>query len=272
MNDSTFIFVSGGKKSRFFKSTDKGKSWKITSLPYLTSETSGAFSICMISEKIGVIVGGDYSNPDLCLNTCFYTDDGGEYTGSVEYTGGGMDSDQKKNMGLILKALESAGVTDPKSQIGILSVIKKESNFKLGDEIGYCSTSDSRIESIFGARGKKCKSMKCNDKEFFDCLYGYKSGVNLGNTEPGDGYKYLGRGFHGLTGKANYKKYGISDPESLNDDPKVAAKEVADFFKPHVKDFDSVEDAVTEMNRINSGGSQFGLSKALEASSGFNVK
>jgi predicted chitinase len=200
------------------------------------------------------------------------TDDGGEYTGSVEYTGGGMDSDQKKNMGLILKALESAGVTDPKSQIGILSVIKKESNFKLGDEIGYCSTSDSRIESIFGARGKKCKSMKCNDKEFFDCLYGYKSGVNLGNTEPGDGYKYLGRGFHGLTGKANYKKYGISDPESLNDDPKVAAKEVADFFKPHVKDFDSVEDAVTEMNRINSGGSQFGLSKALEASSGFNVK
>jgi hypothetical protein len=26
------------------------------------------------------------------------------------------------------------------------------------------------------------------------------------------------------------------------------------------------------MNRINSGGSQFGLSKALEASSGFDVK
>ena len=200
------------------------------------------------------------------------TDDGGEYTGSVEHTGGGMDSDQKKNMGLILKALESAGVTDPKSQIGILSVIKKESNFKLGDEIGYCSTSDSRIESIFGGRGKKCKSMKCNDEKFFDCLYGYKSGVKLGNTEPGDGYKYLGRGFHGLTGKANYKKYGISKPESLNDNPKVAAKEVADFFKPHVKSFDSVEDAVTEMNRINSGGSQFGLSKALEASSGFDVK
>ena len=200
------------------------------------------------------------------------TDDGGEYTGSVEYTGGGMDSDQKKNMGLILKALENAGVTDPKSQIGILSVIKKESNFKLGDEIGYCRTSDSRIEDVFSGRGKKCKSMKCNDKEFFDCLYGYKSGVNLGNTEPGDGYKYLGRGFHGLTGKANYKKYGISNPESLNDDPKAAAKEVADFFKPHVKGFDSVKDAVTEMNRINSGGSQFGLSKALEASSGFDVK
>jgi len=200
------------------------------------------------------------------------TEDQGNYTGSVEYTGGGMDSDQKKNMGLILKALESAGITNPNAQIGILSVIKKESNFKLQDEVGYCSTSDSRVESIFGARGKKCKSMKCNDEKFFDCLYGYKSGINLGNTEPGDGYKYLGRGFHGLTGKANYKKYGISNPESLNDDPKVAAKEVADFFKPHVKNFDSVEDAVTEINRINSGGSQFGLSKALEASENFKTK
>jgi hypothetical protein len=79
LNDSTFIFVSGGKKSRFFKSSDKGKTWKITSIPYMNSETSGAFSICMISETVGVIVGGDYLNPDLCMNTCFFTDDGGEF-------------------------------------------------------------------------------------------------------------------------------------------------------------------------------------------------
>jgi hypothetical protein len=79
LNDSTFIFVSGGKKSRYFRSTDKGKSWKITSIPYMTSESSGAFSICMISDSVGVIVGGDYMNPDLCMNTCFYTDDAGEF-------------------------------------------------------------------------------------------------------------------------------------------------------------------------------------------------
>lgn len=79
LNDSTFIFVSGGKKSRYFRSTDKGKSWKITSLPYMTGESSGAFSICMISDSVGVIVGGDYANPDLCMNTCFYTDDAGTF-------------------------------------------------------------------------------------------------------------------------------------------------------------------------------------------------
>lgn len=213
-------------------------------------------------DLFGVKLGDDKEDKDS---------DGGEYKGSVKYTGSGMDSEQKKNMNLILKALENAGIKDPKAQIGILSVIKKESNFKLGDEIGYCNTSDSRIESVFGSRGTKCKSMKCDDEKFFDCLYGYKSGVKLGNTEPGDGYKYIGRGFHGLTGKANYKKYGISDPESLNDDPEVAAKEVADFFKGHVKDFDSVEDAVTEMNKVNSGGTQFALSKALDASKDFEI-
>ena len=57
LNDSTFYFVSGGKKSRFFKSTDQGKSWKSTSLPYMTSESSGAFSVCMINDSVGVIVG-----------------------------------------------------------------------------------------------------------------------------------------------------------------------------------------------------------------------
>jgi len=79
LNDSTFVFVSGGSKSRFFKTTNKGKTWKITSLPYMTSESSGAFSIYMFSEQIGVIVGGDYKNPDLSLNISFFTDDGGEF-------------------------------------------------------------------------------------------------------------------------------------------------------------------------------------------------
>ena len=79
LNDSTFVFISGGKKSRYFRSNDAGKTWSSSSLPYMASETNGAFSICMINDQEGVVVGGDYKNPDLCLNTCFYTDDGGEF-------------------------------------------------------------------------------------------------------------------------------------------------------------------------------------------------
>lgn len=234
-----------------------------------SSDTVKAIS-SKFDDLLGTNLTGSKKSSDKKKDDSKY--DGKEY-GSVTYTGGDMNSTQKKNMNLILKALEKAGVKDPEAQIGILSVIKKESNFKLQNEIGYCNTSDSRILDVFGSkRGGKCKALKCNDEKFFDCLYGYKSGMRLGNTEPGDGYKYLGRGFHGLTGKSNYKKYGITNPFALNDDPEVAAKEVADFFKGHSKEFSSKEEAVRHFNNINSGGSQFGLQKALNAAEKFEVK
>lgn len=78
LNDSTYIFVSGGAQSRYFKSTDNGKTWKNIVLPYYPGEGSGAFSIHFSNDSIGMIVGGDYTSPDLILNTCFYTQDGGE--------------------------------------------------------------------------------------------------------------------------------------------------------------------------------------------------
>lgn len=78
LNDSTYIFVTGGQQSRYIKSTDNGKTWKDVVLPYYPGEGSGAFSIHFANDSIGMIVGGDYKSPDLRLNTCFYTQDGGE--------------------------------------------------------------------------------------------------------------------------------------------------------------------------------------------------
>ena len=79
MNDeSTIYFVSGGLKSRFFKSDSFGNNWEITDLPFAPSASSGAYSLCMIDKKNGVIVGGDYTFPDAKDNISVYTFDGGK--------------------------------------------------------------------------------------------------------------------------------------------------------------------------------------------------
>ena len=78
LNDSTYTFVSGGLKSRFFKTTDSGKTWSNATLPYYPGQSTGAYSMNFINDSLGVIVGGDYLDPNIRMNVCFYTTDGGE--------------------------------------------------------------------------------------------------------------------------------------------------------------------------------------------------
>lgn len=78
LDDSTFIFVSGGNLSRFFKSTNGGKNWTIIDLPFQLGKTSsGAFSIHMKNKDFGIVVGGNYEAPNENVQNCFITSDGG---------------------------------------------------------------------------------------------------------------------------------------------------------------------------------------------------
>lgn len=78
LDDSTFIFVSGGNLSRFFKSTNGGENWSVANLPFkLGSTSSGAFSIHMKDNEFGIVVGGDYEAPKENVQNCFITRDGG---------------------------------------------------------------------------------------------------------------------------------------------------------------------------------------------------
>lgn len=62
---------------------------------------------------------------------------------------------------------------------------------------------------------------------------------DLGNTEPGDGYRYRGRGYPMLTGKANYEKYGkklnlpLLEQPSLAESPAVSARIAGQFWIDH---------------------------------------
>lgn len=77
LNDSTYVFISGGMQSRFFKSTDNGKNWTIIQLPYYPGNSTGPYSLCFANDSIGVMVGGDYKDPAIRMNTTFFTYDGG---------------------------------------------------------------------------------------------------------------------------------------------------------------------------------------------------
>jgi len=79
LNDSTFMFVSGGSKSRLFRSVDTGKNWETFEIPFLKGAASGAFSLYFKDLNNGVVVGGDYENPTLSKNNCYFTNDGGKF-------------------------------------------------------------------------------------------------------------------------------------------------------------------------------------------------
>jgi predicted chitinase len=164
----------------------------------------------------------------------------------------------------MIQEMEKMGITNPNTQIGLLSVIGKESGFITVKEKGYCNTDDSRIINIFGGRGRKCKSLKCDDPKFFECVYGKGSGVRLGNTQPGDGWKYVGRGLNGITGRGNYKMYGqmigvdLENNPELLERPEIAAKAALAFFlkgknPKSLPNFTDKESAVKYFADINAG-------------------
>lgn len=78
IGDAIFI-ISGGKKSRLFKSTDKGKTWEVFDTPIVQGEAmTGAFSMDFHNKKRGIIVGGNYDNQkDNSANKAI-TNDGGK--------------------------------------------------------------------------------------------------------------------------------------------------------------------------------------------------
>jgi len=80
------------------------------------------------------------------------------------------------------------------------------------------------------------------DFKKYDIKYAPKKAKALGNTKPGDGAKYKGRGYIQLTGKYNYKRAGealgldlVNKPE-LVEKPEIAAMVAVWYWKERVRD------------------------------------
>jgi predicted chitinase len=150
----------------------------------------------------------------------------------------------------IIAQLSKQGITDPRAVANILAMVQGESGFQLRSELSLAGTSNQRIrETVFkgnkgiaGLSDAQIDQMKKGDSSglyniaYDDANRGARN--KLGNTQPGDGFKYRGRGFHGLTGKSNYAAasqaiFGddrlVRNPDLAND-PNVAGMAAAWYY------------------------------------------
>jgi hypothetical protein len=131
-------------------------------------------------------------------------------------------------------------------------------------------TGPQRIREVFPQLKTLANGKYLNDEElpklftdnekFYDLAYGYlsPSGVKMGNTEEGDGYKYRGRGFIQITFKNTYKKVGdfinqplVSNPDMIFTNPKVAAEAAAVYLASSIGQ-GNIKLGIERMNKFQS--------------------
>ena len=170
-----------------------------------------------------------------------------------------IKGDAKKNIGIMLKEMAAAGITEVKEKAMLLGQLSHESGgfTKLSESLKY---SASRLMQVFsrarqaGAAAVQA-AVAAGPSGIAELIYGGR----MGNSEPGDGFKYRGRGFIQLTGKDNYiatgKRLGIdlvNNPD-LASDPVIAAKIAIDYWKNRVGSVGKTGDLVAVTQKINGG-------------------
>ena len=88
----------------------------------------------------------------------------------------------------------------------------------------------------------------------------YEGRHDLGNTHPGDGERYKGRGIFQITGRANYAAYGaklkldLEGNPQLAADPETALRIACEYWRDHsLSAFADRDDLYTITRRINGG-------------------
>jgi photosystem II stability/assembly factor-like uncharacterized protein len=76
---NAWIATGGGAVARVFRSTDRGRTWKVAATPLHSGDkgAAGAFSIAFADAKRGVVVGGNYSQARVQYVNVALTEDGG---------------------------------------------------------------------------------------------------------------------------------------------------------------------------------------------------
>ena len=202
-------------------------------------------------------------------------------SGKIKHT---YTGEQAANINLLITTMEAHGIKNPYSQAGILAVIGKETNYiPKNEQMDYTKERLPEVWGVFSKTGIKVKKglgkdnyndlavkYEHNPEKLANFVYGQKpTGMRddaYENTQPGDGWKYRGRGFNQVTFKSGYRILGkeigmdlITNPDAMND-PKVAADVGIRFFKNRFKEkgldlnkFTDVDSALVMFAKANAG-------------------
>jgi predicted chitinase len=154
--------------------------------------------------------------------------------------------------------LDRQGIKDPYVRKAILAKTGQEAGSSYrATEIPYKNTNNDtirlRLPQLKNMSDAELNALKQDKEAFFNRAYGYE-GNTLGNTQPGEGWKYRGRGLTGITGRYNYQRADdalglkgelVKNPDLLLD-PEIDRKASVWYYKSAGADklkFDSQDDA-----------------------------
>ncbi|WP_341328797.1 glycoside hydrolase family 19 protein [Methylotuvimicrobium sp. KM2] len=168
----------------------------------------------------------------------------------------------KQNKKIMLNELDKQGIHGTERAMLMAQLDHETQGFTRTEEnLNY---SARRLRQV----SKKARSMSSQelndavargDEGVAEVLYGGRK--DLGNTQPGDGYKYRGRGFVQLTGRSNYERIGklinqdlVNNPD-LAAVPEIAAKAAFAYYKtnPKLQKASKSGDVVAARRALNGG-------------------
>lgn len=133
---------------------------------------------------------------------------------------GSLSQSQVTGLEAILDASAKLGVTDIRMIAYAMAtpMIETGGTYEpITENLNYSvealrSKFGSRISSADAAKYGRTAMQKANQEAIANLIYGGSWGKeNLGNTQPGDGYRFIGRGLVQLTGRRNYAKFDLDD-------------------------------------------------------------
>lgn len=182
-------------------------------------------------------------------------------------TGGRYKGGSNANKASLVEAMNGAGIKDPKEQAMFMAQMDHESGgFKNYEEnLNYSAKGLRKTFGKYYGTDAEAEADARNPEAIANKVYGGR----MGNKDPGDGFKFRGRGAVQLTGRDNYDAAGkalgldlVNNPD-LAQDPANAGKIAAWYWKKNNLGAAGKAGDVTAATRKINGGTN-GLSDRKE--------